>query len=213
MRRILVLTCLCLFSTTAGGLAQGTLLFNNKAAAVTPPIDAPISYPAGTPFGGASGAKIDGALHPTAMAGLYAGPDGATEAQLVLVGAVVGFRSGVAAGYVNVGAFGSRTLPFVSAQTYVIAQIRAWDSTDGTIFNSYEAAATSPSAFLGKSNLIRVLTGGDVGSYSPPLVPTPLFGLSGFSVVPEPGIWQLGILGVGSMLMIRKTRRPNTPHL
>src|SRR5438045_3575714 len=98
MKKTLVIVLLAL--TTALGYSQGTVNFNNRVLGATDaagnpaPIDAPISYAAGTQLGGTTGAKVDGSTHATAQVALYGGPLGTPEDQLVLLVPAVSFRSG-----------------------------------------------------------------------------------------------------------------------
>jgi hypothetical protein len=189
--------------------AQGTIYFNNHDSLAG--VDAPIFY-SGGPFSNL--VKIDGTTHPTAQAALYAGPDGATEDQLALIGYAVGFRSGLAAGYVNVGSLGSRSVPGVPLGAFAMAEIRVWDSFNGTIAASYEVAAGIPGAFLGVSNLLRVKTGGDGGPGNPPSLPAPLIGLQPIFVVPEPRRLAQLSLGLACAGWLRsRMRRKVTPPL
>src|SRR5947208_6971704 len=157
MKSVFVLFLLCLAADL--GYGQGTVNFNNRVSAVG--IDAPISYVPGSALGGQDGVRIEGAVHPTARAALYGGPDGSTEDQLVLVDPAVGFRFGIAAGYVAVGSEGQRRVPGVPLGDFAIVQIRAWDAADGTTAASYEAALQVPGAYVGSSPLLRLKTGGD----------------------------------------------------
>src|SRR4051794_10658097 len=106
MKRLLAVAGLCVTHLAS---AQTTVNFNNRVPAAG--IDAPVSYAAGTAFGGANGSRIDGTVHTTAAAALYGGPDGSTANQLVLIGPAVSFLGGVSAGYVNVGSSSARVVP------------------------------------------------------------------------------------------------------
>src|SRR4051812_2610335 len=184
MKRLFPLLGLCVTHLVS---AQTTVNFNNRVPAAG--IDAPISYAAGTVFGGAGGARIDGTLHTTAVAALYAGPDGSTAAQLVLIGPAVSFLGGASAGYVNVGSSSARIIPAVAPGGFAIVQVRAWDAANGTIAPSYEAAQAIPGAFFGASSLLRLQMGGIGQSVD-------LVGLQSFSTVPEPAAVALLALGL-----------------
>src|SRR4051794_5529953 len=90
-----VLAFLC---TTFWCSGQGTVNFNTAVSFAST-----IQYAAGTPVGGPTGTKIDGAAHPTAQAAIYAGAAGSTEAQLVMITPAAGFASGATAGYITAG--------------------------------------------------------------------------------------------------------------
>jgi len=187
------------------GFSQGSVNFQNKVS--TAGIDAPITYQAGTAKGGSAGTKIDGTLNPTAQVALYGGPDGATENQLILIAPMVNFRAGAAAGYVNVGQAGERDIPGVPLGGFAMVQIRAWDTVNGTTAASYELASAVQGAYLGKSALLRIKTGGDTPVGGTPNPPANLTGLNAFAInVPEPGTIALGFLGLGGMFLLRRKK-------
>jgi hypothetical protein len=110
------------------------------------------------------------------VAGLYFAVDGETnEALYTYVPSFAVFQSGAQAGYFFNGA---RTVPGTEGQTYVMVQVRAWETNYGA---TYEAAVAAPSmngrkSLVGKSNLVRArLT-------FPPSPPSNLVGLQGFTV-------------------------------
>jgi PEP-CTERM motif len=191
MKEFLIIAVLALTATF--GHSQGTVNFQNKVS--TASIDAPIRE---------RGVKIDGATHPNAFAALYAGPAGVTEAQLVLIAPIVGFRTGTAAGYVNVGSAASRIIDSVVPGGVATVQIRAWDGA--TSFASYEAALASAlsTTCIGKSALLQIVTG---GAGSPPGPAANLAGLSGFEIgsacVPEPSTIALAVMGGFGLLALR----------
>jgi hypothetical protein len=201
---------LCLAELIA--FAQGTVNFNNKVNATvgpppTPAIDAPISYAAGTPLGGASGAKIDGATHPTAWVALYGGPVGTPEDQLVLLAPGLQFRSGAAAGYVNTLGNASRAVPGVAPGAAAVVQLRAWDSDNGTIIADYETAILTGTSYVGKSAPVNIATG---GAGAPPSNPGNIYGLSAFAIygheAPEPGTFALGLLGLAALFVLPRKK-------
>src|SRR4051812_17366132 len=190
MKRLFPLLGLCVTHLVS---AQTTVNFNNRVPAAG--IDAPISYAAGTVFGGAGGARIDGTLHTTAVAALYAGPDSSTADQLVLIGPAVSFLSGASAGYLNVGSSSARIIPAVAPGGFAVVQVRAWDAANGTTAPSYEAAQVIPGALFGASTLLRIQMGGLGQSVD-------LVGLQSFSIgaVPEPAAVSLLALGLISAI-------------
>jgi Putative Ig domain/Fn3 associated/Divergent InlB B-repeat domain len=177
------LTFLFVMLFVGQAFSQGTINFNNRVTLNVPIIDAPISYAPGTVKGGDSGARINAlGVGLTAKAGLFAGPDGATEDQLVMVGPAVNFRSGPGAGYVNVGSQSVRTLNVEGATVrggdYAILQVRAWDT--GNTNDTWQQALTIRGAYLGKSIVLRIQT----GETDPPQIPPNLSGLEPFSISP-----------------------------
>jgi PEP-CTERM motif len=196
MKEFLIIAGLVLATTL--GYSQGTVNFQNKVS--TASIDAPITE---------NGVKIDGATHPNAFAALYAGPAGASEFQLVLIGPIVGFRTGTAAGYVNVGSSASRSIDSVLPGGVATVQIRVWDGA--TSFASYEAALASGSSCAGKSALLQIVTG---GAGSPPGPAANLLGLSPFAIdalgppcVPEPSTLALAAMSAFGLLALRRRKR------
>jgi hypothetical protein len=179
------LLLILLFAAAPSAHPQGTVYFNNKVSSAG--INAPVYD---TVMGGA---KLEGSDY---KAQLYAGPAGTTEDKLVAVGAIVDFLTGVAAGYLNVGTDGSRSIPGVTPGDNAVVQIRAWRAAAGA---TYEEALASPlpGAKAGKSNLVTVQT--------PPsalMTPANLVGLQSFAVVavPEPTMLALSALGVAWLL-------------
>ena len=199
--RLLLALAVMVISNTA--LSQGTVIFQNRNICVSPRIDAPISY---APGGPAIPGKIDGTAHNAqgpfdwggvnARAGLYGGPEGTSEEGLVLLNPVVGFRSGIAAGYVDVGSSSSRIVPNVGRGETGLFQIRAWDAGVPGVGSFDDAISLSQSrlVYVGKSELLHVAnlggpgiapSGDDPGS--PPAFPADLVGLNGFLLFPVGG--------------------------
>lgn len=223
MKKVLVLVSLVAAVTA---FSQGTVNFQNRNTTVSPQINAPISYAATAGVAGsrqdAAAVNINGAGSLVvgsqnfggqfAMAGLYGAPAGFTEDNLILLVPAVGFRSGAAAGYVNVGSTASRMFPStgtyaVAGNTPAVVQIRAWDMGVAGI-DSYEAAqaylAQGRSGYIGRGALMNITTG---GGGTPPGPAADLIGLTAFSInfVPEPSIIGLGILGaIGGLMVFRR---------
>ena len=179
------LVTLAALMVAASSFAQGTVIFNNK---VTGSVDARVSY-------ASSGGLIpaDG----TFVAQLYASAPGGT---LAAVGAAVPFRNTPAAGlgYINpTGIDTTRTIPGVAESGSAQVKMVAWASSLGA---TYEAAKATGGGF-GESSVITVGTGGG-------LTPAQnLVGLAAFTIstiVPEPSIAALGLLGAGLLLIRRK---------
>lgn len=184
--------------------AQGTVVFNNRFTASTPPVDAPVYRDVVT---GSLADRLEGTAW---LAQLYGGAANQTEAQLVpVLGAAVPFRTGAAAGYVDVGTDNSRTIPGTVSGGSAVLQLRVWSAAAGATWEVAQAAAqTNPTYRTGKSNLITVSgLGGPVPS-SPDAPPAPLVGLQSFAVVPvpEPASIAMGILGAGLLLALRRRK-------
>ena len=186
----IVLALVALGSLLGGNaVAQGTVNFNNKVSLDS--INAPI-YDLTM-----GGALLDGTNF---LAQLYSGPMGTAEDKLVPTGPIVTLRTGVAAGYVNVGANGSRTIPNVAAGESALLQIRAWTASSGSTYED-AMASLDPNGRAGVSPLVTVVT-------KPSLLQTPISmnGLQSFaivSVVPEPSVQMLGAAGF-ALLAIRR---------
>jgi len=208
MKKVIITTLLAI--TASFAFAQGTVNFNNKVSASG--VDGVITYAQGSVFGGTTGAKIDSAVgaHPGAQAALYGGADGTAEGALQLLVPAVGFRSGAAAGYVNVGSLGSRSLNGVTPGAFAMVEIRAWDANGNASVVDYASALAAQAAgdtrvYAGHSNLLRLITGG-AGTPAGPAAD--LIGLQAFSIntVPEPGTIALGFLGLGALFALRRKK-------
>jgi hypothetical protein len=141
---------------------------------------------------------------------LFWGNQGTPEAGLAQVGNPANFLTGTAAGQF-VG--GSRTLsPTTANGAVVTVQARAWSQIAG-IPNNYDAVLA---AGLAGDQRAQVGEGPvfDMKSKDPtnPLETAPQIsaqaGWSGFAItpVPEPSVIGLGLLGVGTLLMLRRRK-------
>jgi len=135
-------------------------------------------------------------------AALYWGVAGATEAQLVQIGASHPVLAN--SGFISNG--GTRTTGLGTAPGAIGAfQVRAWSGSSLT----YEAAVTA-GASTGKTVVFANATG-DPGA-QPPGVPasfgtgwnTPL--LVSAVIIPEPSTYALAALGVGALLLFRRRK-------
>lgn len=164
--------------------SQGTVIFNNRD--LNNGIDAKILMPDGI-TGAGSGV----------IAQLWAG---ATEDSLAPVGVGLLLRDGAGAGYINTtGQDTSRTILGVAAGASAFVQIVAWSASVA----DYTTALGTTGALVGASNIFSVTTG---GAGSPPSLPAALVGLQGFTltVVPEPSVIALAVLGAGALFFRRK---------
>ncbi len=112
---------------------------------------------------------------PPFMADLWELP----KTELIQLGPAVGFRTGSAAGILDVGTTESRYIPGVPAGSPAVIQVRAWDAGQAGV-NSYEEASLAPLNFRGNSPLLLIPALG--GGGSPPSAPAPLLGLESFSL-------------------------------
>lgn len=218
MKKVIVLLTLV---AAASAYSQGLINFNNRNTSITPNINAPIKYAAtpGNPRGDASDISINGAGSLVvgslnwggqfAQAGLY-GSATSDPASMQLLTPSVGFRSGAAAGFVNVGSAGERSIAAVAPAANGYFQIRAWDIGQAGA-SSYEAALGFAQRYAGVSQVIHV---GPLGGGSPALPAANLvdmdtgLAIAGFSInyVPEPSIIGLGILGAAAALVVFRRR-------
>lgn len=170
----LALTLTALFAA-ASVYAQGTVNFANRIPGT---LDAPVTS-------GGVGVGSD------YWAQLMAGPAGGT---LALVGSPVEFRSAPANGYISASTV---SIPTVAGGATADIRMVAWAKSLG---NSYPGDGL---AGTGSSGLISIATG-DPNATPVPGLPSNLTGLQGFTIIPEPSIAALGLLGAGLLLIRRK---------
>lgn len=159
---ILLLVCL---TTQLARSQQGNVIFNNRV--VSEGISAPVYDET------VGGTMLAGTAY---RAQLYGGPVGTPENLLQPTGAIVDFRTGSAAGYVNVGIDSNRSIPGVAAGQNAVVQIRAWAAAGGATYEQARTNFTADSK-IGRSNVLTVPT--------PPSIlnpPASLVGLQGFAV-------------------------------
>jgi hypothetical protein len=178
----------------ASAYAQGTLNFANRVSGV---FSAPATYQgdATTPAG-LAGNQFWGQL-------LAAAPGGT----LAPVGSPVEFRNDAGIGYITSG--GVVAVPGVAGGSPAQVQMVAWHKSLG---DTWAAANAAGQGGIGSSGIITVNTG---GGGTPPS-PAANLGVAGgtaentlqpfniTSLVPEPSIAALGLLGAGLLLIRRK---------
>jgi hypothetical protein len=139
------------------------------------------------------------------------GAGGANVSEAVLLPiAKTYFRTGSAAGLIDAaGLVGGQTAvvvpnaPIDAAGTKGTFQLRAWDNNGGTI--TTWALALAGGHGFGKSTVFSPPN--DLGlSGTPPASPPNLTGLTSFNltIVPEPGVIALSVLGLGALLLRRR---------
>lgn len=191
-----LVTFFLLSAICASAFGQATLLFNNRAPAFG--VDAPV-YDLTL-----GGTKLEGSSF---LAQLWVATTNDPTSYFA-VGDIVDFRTGVAAGYVNVGVDGSRTIPSVSYGDYVYAQVRAWTDVFG--YSGYDQIATlaystlDPAIRFGYSAPVYVQT-----STSQLMPPNYMVGLTSFAItaIPEPNTLLLVLLGAVGMFWARSKFR------
>jgi MYXO-CTERM domain-containing protein len=158
-----------------GASAQGQFNFTNFSP---PGVDAPI-------FDSNGSTKLAGAAW---YVQAYVGADAAS---LAPVGTAVNFLEADGAGYF----FGGAVSTSFAGGTSVQVQVKAWEAAKGT---SYEAAKAAGGKY-GSSELVSVKVA------TAPDLPPDLVGLQSFSVVPEPSVMALGVLGAAALLLRRRS--------
>lgn len=173
MKKALVAIAALLVSVSA--YAQGQVNFNTHVTTDTPPVDARVLNPDGTPVG-AGGLGQLFIKNGSSYTALVADP--------LVNGGASAFRTSAAGlGYINAG---GATAP-LPAGSYSIV-LRAWTGA-----STYDAAT-----FRGESAPVTVaLT-------EAPAIPNDLIGLQGFTLVPEPTTLALGAVGLGALLIRRR---------
>lgn len=100
---------------------------------------------------------------------------------------------------------GGRTAPTTVAGSAGKYMVRAWS---GAVGSSYDGNIAQGSGFVGSSGILTI-TGGNPTT-TPPGTPTPIVGngFTGFEVspVPEPSAIALGLLGAGTLLLLRRRK-------
>jgi len=101
---------------------------------------------------------------------------------------------------------GTRTAPVTPPGAFAFFQVRAWEAAYGATYEEALAAQAIGGrlAKTGKSNIIRIDTA------DPVLLQTPvaLTGLTriDLSIIPEPSVIGLGLLGAGALLLLRRRK-------
>ena len=196
---------LLMAATALSSFGQGNVNFNNRvtgAGGVVAPIYGPNSAnPTLARSGNATtnGGAVDYTGHAllagtSFSADLLAGADaGSLQA---VAGTVVTFRTAAAlAGFVTP----PTVVPFIAATGPQVFQVRAW-ANGGDILSSYASALMAGRA-VGQSAVF-----GPITPTAPPATPANLAGLTSFNltIVPEPGVIALGVLGLGALLLRRR---------
>jgi len=175
MKKALVAIAALLVSISA--YAQGQVNFNTHITTDTPPVDARVLNPDGTP----------------ATAGFG-------ELGVMLNGAFVAFTTAApaafktsanGAGYINAGAATAPINPAFANGQSVSLLFRAWQGAAGSTYDS--------ATVKGISSPITVTL------VEAPGTPNDLIGLTtGFTMTPEPTTLALGALGIGALALYRR---------
>lgn len=194
MKKILIMTA-AMF-VTANIFAQGTVNFSN--------IGGPAVFDATTRTNAPAGAAFTFQLYYLPNPGGTNEPIPTTDLQMMALPRTANL---VASGIFNAG---NRTAPVTPPGATAFFQVRAWETAFGTSYEDALAKVLAGDARirLGKSNIVRVDTGdpttippGTAGS----LVANGLSRIE-LTVVPEPSMIGLGLLGVGALLVLRRRK-------
>jgi hypothetical protein len=188
MKKIVAALAVSLLAGT-GLMAQGTVEFDNLIAGnvvTSPKIFAPDGI---TGLNDGYRAELLG---------------GANAGSLTVLGSALPFFSTASggAGFLNTASGALRTVAGVAAGQVATFQVRAWRLSDGA---TYAAAAAAPGGQVGTSALFTQSLGGSPTG-APPITPPKLTNLQSFSltVVPEPSVIALAVLGAGALFFRRK---------
>ena len=164
-----------------GLFAQGTVEFNNSPSALGG-IGAPIFDIDGT-------TKLAGARY---LAQLYGGPDAGS---LAPCGLPLFFRTGAGAGYFSTGGgiITMRAIPGAPSGERAAIIVRVWEAAGGETYEEARAGGYKH----GSSTLFTVATS---SGGTPPTLPSKLVGLTSFSLIPEPSIFAMIVVGVAVLM-------------
>jgi MYXO-CTERM domain-containing protein len=186
MKKILIVAAMAaLMAVNAFG--QGSVVFSNAGGQ-------PLSLSDGT-------ARIP--IGSTYQVELMYAPDGTSAADFD----TMAVRQGNVASFNPTPGFfsgGGRTVDTIQPPGgFGLFQVRAWSTANGTSYNDVVGKGTG---LAGQSQILRVDTANPViGEANVGLVAS---GLTGFSVtpVPEPSAIALGVLGLGTLLLLRRRK-------
>ena len=202
-----------LLATALGAFAQGTITFNNR---VTGSIIAPIYGPdpvdqalrkSGQPaIGTPAGSTVYGGallLGTSFTAQLWGGVAGTPGPALVALSATTPFRTGAGAGFFT--GIADVPNPLVPAGGMGSFQVRAWDNNNGQI-TTYATAIAGLRAVGASDVFVSAPLGGTPAGGGLPITTPNMIGLTSFNltIVPEPGVIALGVLGLGALLLRRR---------
>lgn len=187
MKKILIVAAMAAL-TVVNSFGQGSVVFSNSGGSPVTLADGTTRVPVGST---------------TYNVELVYAPDGTSTTDF----ATMATRVGAVAGFSPTPGFfsgGGRTVDSITpAGGFGLFQVRAWTVANGT---SYNAVVASGQGSAGASQIIRVDTANPtIGEANASLVAA---GLNGFSItpVPEPSAIALGILGVGTLLLLRRRK-------
>jgi hypothetical protein len=174
---------LVLMVGVSGALAQGVVNFNNNVLAEPP--DRTVY--------GVDGSALVGTNF---VAQLYYGTDAGSL--VAHTGAASRFRVTTTT-QPGTWSGGNRTLTGGGVGTPILLQVRVWDSSAGSTFDQARAAG-------GTWGASEVFTYTQALSAPPASTDTQMLGLTSFTLVPEPSVIGLGLIGVGALVWLRRRK-------
>jgi hypothetical protein len=146
-----------------------------------------------------SGAPLVGQNY---LAQLYYGAEGASQSSLSPVTAAPATFRASTTDLPGTWIGGERRLSGFSIGDFVVLQVRVWD---GTVAPSYETAEALN--FLGTQHGVSEPFTYRVPSLSQPSWLFYIENFRGFTLVPEPSIVALAVLGIGGVLLLKRRRK------
>jgi hypothetical protein len=184
---------LVLLGGTSAAFAQGTVLFDNGVLVGRPEVTDPYVYAPGgtTRLVNAPGADT------LRVQLLY----GATADSLTPHTALGRFRpststSGGTWRGLDAADTLNRSLPIGGVGSTIFLQVRAWDATTANLTYDQASLRGASTVFSYTQTL----------SSPPATADTFMLNFEGFSLVPEPSVIGLGIIGVGALFMLRRRK-------
>jgi hypothetical protein len=192
MKKTLLIAAVAALATVSA-FGQGAVVFANSSAKPVYMADGVTPVPRGSVTTGPYLAELWAAND-------FAGGD--QQAAFDLVATKIGTHAGFTTPTAGVFSGGNRTVNAISpAGGMGLFQIRVWEYSRGA---TYDEAVRSGQGLAGQSIIFRSDTGGPA-----PETPVPLAGAFvpfQLSIIPEPSIIGLGLLGAGTLLLLRRRK-------
>ena len=217
MKKLIVAALLC--GATISSFGQGTVNFSNLSTALSSPPERLIRFGNAAFPWPAPGTPASTNLSPGLVAQLFYGASTASASSLVAVSSAPGgLRASTSASVGTWFGNGSRTLTGFNPGDTLNLQVRVWDITYGTDYNTVvNGIAADPifrQTYLGPiGNWIGASA---VFQYTIPTNPTPApweFNMNNFVgftldmwIIPEPSVFALAGLSVAALLLFRRRK-------
>ena len=194
----------------ASCFGQGAVIFNNRiVGTVVAPVYGPLLSNTGLRLSGnatTNGGSTDYSGVRTLLVGtgftaeLWAGSSAGSLAPIAANGKTT-FRTTAVTGFIAALLTGDAVIPGINAAgTPTVLQVRAWDNQLGTL-TTWASVMARQDVAQGMSDPFTVSL-----SPAPPAPSSAMVGLQSFNltIVPEPGVIALGVLGFGAILLRRR---------